>query len=79
MGETVAPSRGSKSAPSDAPSPHNSTPTGKTSSKPTDAPGVKRFNVSSTKGKTDPTLVSDMVPPVAAKAGSKDSHITRSI
>ena len=80
MGETVTPRKGQKSAPSDPPSPIPAPLGPTTKSAPTEAPSVLPFGtgVVSTKGQTNPTLMSDEVAPVAPKAGSKDPNITRS-
>ena len=80
MGETVAPRKGSKSAPSEAPSPRP-IPLGKTTqSAPTEAPSLRPpgASITSTKGNTNPTLKNEQVAPIAPKAGSKDSNISRS-
>lgn len=80
MGETVTPRKGSKSAPTAAPSPLPAPSGPSTKSAPSDASAVRPFGaaVTSTKGKVDPDMKSNRVTPDAPKAGSKDSNITRS-
>jgi len=80
MGETVAPRKGTKSAPSDSPSPLPVTLGATQMSAPTEAPSVRstkpvRKNGS---GEMPTSVMSNEVAPKAPSKGSADSRIMRS-
>lgn len=82
MGEPVTPRKGTKSAPSDAPSPHRTASMSGPSRKsaPTEAPSVKDSMAPRTGGdyETPTSMRSNVVDEVAPRRTGSDANITRS-